>query len=96
MESELDPVVSTSANAPAGASPGARFLVGLALVACWLTVLAPLSAIAAFFVVIMLFLAALFTVAAGFILELLSDALNTVGKVRPYVVRERLGGGHAQ
>ena len=56
----------------------------------------PLTERPLFFVVIMLFLAALFTVAAGFILELLSDALNTVGKVRPYVVRERLGGGHAQ
>lgn len=56
----------------------------------------PLTERPLFFVVIMLFLAALFTVAAGFILELLSDALNTVGKVRPYVVRERLGGEHAQ
>lgn len=45
-----------------------------------------------FFVVIMLFLASLFTIAVGFVLELLSDALNTVGKVRPYVVRERVGG----
>ena len=54
MESELDPVVSTSANAPAGASPGARFPVGLALVACWLTVLAPLSALAAVVVVVLL------------------------------------------
>lgn len=71
MESELDPVVSTSANAPAGASPGARFLVGLALVACWLTVLAPLSAIAAFFVVIMLVAGAAFVQlhSGGFALE---------------------------
>lgn len=45
-----------------------------------------------FFVVIVLFLAALFTIASGFMLELLSDTLNTVGRVRPYVVRERLGG----
>ncbi len=45
-----------------------------------------------FFVVIMLFLAALFTLASGFMLELLSDTLNTVGRVRPYMVRERIGG----
>jgi glycosyltransferase involved in cell wall biosynthesis len=50
----------------------------------------PLTSRPMFFVVIMLFLAALFTLATGFMLELLSDTLNTVGRVRPYVVRERI------
>ena len=44
-----------------------------------------------FFVVVMMFVVALFTIATGFILELLSDALNTVGRVYPYTVRERVG-----
>ncbi len=44
-----------------------------------------------FFVVVMMFVVALFTIATGFILELLSDALNTVGRVFPYTVRERVG-----
>jgi hypothetical protein len=39
----------------------------------------------------MMFVVALFTIATGFILELLSDALNTVGRVFPYTVRERVG-----
>lgn len=60
MESELDPAGVTRANAPAAASPGARFLVGLALVACWLTVLAPLSALAAVVVVVLLVIGAAF------------------------------------
>ncbi|MBL9150654.1 MAG: glycosyltransferase family 2 protein [Phycisphaerae bacterium] len=41
-----------------------------------------------FLVAIMIFLSALFVFAAGFILELLSDTLNTVGGVKPYVVRD--------
>ena len=44
-----------------------------------------------FFVVVMMFIVALFTIATGFILELLSDTLNTVGRVFPYTVRERVG-----
>jgi glycosyltransferase involved in cell wall biosynthesis len=52
----------------------------------------PLTERPLFFVVIVLFIAALFTIASGFMLELLSDTLNTVGRVRPYVVRERIGG----
>jgi len=44
-----------------------------------------------FFVVVMMFVVALFTIATGFILELLSDTLNTVGRVFPYTVRERVG-----
>jgi glycosyltransferase involved in cell wall biosynthesis len=55
-----------------------------------LVLLEPLTSRPLFFVVIMLFLAALFTLASGFMLEMLSDALNTVGRVRPYLVRERL------
>lgn len=47
-----------------------------------------------FFVVIMLFLTALFAFVGGFILELLSDALDAAADVRPYVVRERVGGPH--
>ena len=42
-----------------------------------------------FMVAIMLFLAALFVMASGFILELLSDALAAASGVRPWVVRER-------
>ncbi len=45
-----------------------------------------------FFVVVMLFLAALFLVAMGFVLELLSDAVGGIGGSRPYVVRETVGG----
>ena len=51
----------------------------------------PLTERPMFFVVVMLFLAALFTLAAGFILELLSDAVNGIGNARPFVVRERVG-----
>jgi hypothetical protein len=52
----------------------------------------PLTERPMFFVVVMLFLAALFLVAMGFVLELLSDAVNGIGGTRPYVVRERVGG----
>ncbi len=55
-----------------------------------LVLLEPLTSRPLFFVVIMLFLAALFTLASGFMLELLSDVLNTVGRVRPYLIRERI------
>jgi hypothetical protein len=41
---------------------------------------------------VMLFLAALFLVAMGFVLELLSDAVGGIGGSRPYVVRETVGG----
>jgi glycosyltransferase involved in cell wall biosynthesis len=51
----------------------------------------PLTERPMFFVVIMLFLASLFMLAMGFVLELLSDAVNGIGNSRPYVVRERLG-----
>jgi glycosyltransferase involved in cell wall biosynthesis len=51
----------------------------------------PLTERPLFFVVVMLFLAALFMLAMGFVLELLSDAVNGIGNGRPYVVRERLG-----
>ena len=59
------------ASAHPGATPSARFLVGLALVACWLTVLAPLSAIAAFYVVALLVTGAAFVQlhSGGFELE---------------------------
>jgi glycosyltransferase involved in cell wall biosynthesis len=43
-----------------------------------------------FLVAIMLFLAALFFLAMGFVLELLSDANNAIGGIKPYVVRERI------
>ncbi len=46
-----------------------------------------------FLIAIMFFLAALFIFIAGFILELLSDTLNTVGQVTPYLVRETVEGG---
>ena len=45
-----------------------------------------------FFVAVMLFLAALFLVATGFVLELLSEAVTGIAGSRPYVVRERVGG----
>jgi glycosyltransferase involved in cell wall biosynthesis len=45
-----------------------------------------------FLVAIMLFLAALFFLAMGFVLELLTDANNAIGASKPYVVRERIGG----
>lgn len=45
-----------------------------------------------FLVAIMFFLAALFFLAMGFVLELLTDANNAIGGVKPYVVREELGG----
>lgn len=75
---------------------GMLMLLGCTLLSGWLVYdrIAnghPLTERPLFFVVIMLFLAALFTVASGFMLELLSDTLNTVGKVRPYIVRERIG-----
>jgi glycosyltransferase involved in cell wall biosynthesis len=41
-----------------------------------------------FLVAIMLFLAALFFLAMGFVLELLSDANNAIGGTKPYVVRD--------
>lgn len=44
-----------------------------------------------FLVAIMFFLAALFFLAMGFVLELLTDANNAIGGVKPYVVREELG-----
>ena len=46
-----------------------------------------------FLVAIMFFLAGLFIFIAAFVLELLSDALSTVGSVKPYVVRETAEGG---
>ena len=46
-----------------------------------------------FLVAIMFFLAALFFLAMGFVLELLSDANNAVGGIKPYVVRDSVGGG---
>lgn len=52
----------------------------------------PLTERPMFFVVVMLFLAALFMVAMGFVLELLSDAVNGLGGNRAYLVRERVGG----
>jgi len=45
-----------------------------------------------FLIAIMFFLAALFFLAMGFVLELLSDANNAIGGVRPYVVRETVLG----
>lgn len=47
-----------------------------------------------FLVSIMFFLAALFFLAMGFVLELLSDANNAIGGIKPYVVREELGENH--
>ena len=44
-----------------------------------------------FLVAIMFFLSALFFLAMGFVLELLTDANNAVGGVKPYVVRELVG-----
>jgi len=46
-----------------------------------------------FLIAIMFFLAALFIFIAGFMLELLSDTLNTVGEIKPYVVRETIANG---
>lgn len=45
-----------------------------------------------FLIAIMFFLAALFFLAMGFVLELLSDANNAIGGVKPYVVREIVRG----
>ena len=45
-----------------------------------------------FLVAIMFFLSALFILAAGFILELLSDTLSAASGARPYVVREVVDG----
>jgi len=45
-----------------------------------------------FLVAIMFFLSALFFLAMGFVLELLTDANNAIGASKPYVVRERIGG----
>ena len=53
----------------------------------------PLTERPMFFVVVTLFLAALMSLAMGFVLELLSDAVNGIGGTRPYVVRARLGAG---
>jgi hypothetical protein len=52
----------------------------------------PLTERPMFFVAVMLFLAALFLVATGFVLELLSEAVTGIAGSRPYVVRERVGG----
>lgn len=49
-----------------------------------------------FLVAIMIFLSALFIFAAGFILEMLSDTLNTVGGVKPYVVRDYVEDGRVE
>lgn len=51
----------------------------------------PLTERPMFFVAVMLFLAALFLLSMGFVLELLSDAVNGIGHARPYVIRERAG-----
>jgi len=51
----------------------------------------PLTERPMFFVVVVLFFAALFMLAMGFVLELLSDAVSGIGAARPYVVRERVG-----
>jgi hypothetical protein len=53
----------------------------------------PMGARPPFLVAIMFFLSALFILAAGFTLELLSDTLNTVGGVKPYLVRETVEDG---
>jgi len=45
-----------------------------------------------FLIAIMVFLAALFVLASGFVLELLSATLNTVNRTRPWVVRECIDG----
>ncbi|MFM7133509.1 MAG: glycosyltransferase family 2 protein [Planctomycetota bacterium] len=49
-----------------------------------------------FLIAIMFFLAALFFLAMGFVLELLSDANNAIGGIRPYIVREEVGGRDAK
>ncbi|MCA9286233.1 MAG: glycosyltransferase family 2 protein [Phycisphaerales bacterium] len=49
-----------------------------------------------FLIAIMFFLAAIFIFIAAFTLELLSDALNTVGRVPGYIVREELAGAEEQ
>ncbi len=43
-----------------------------------------------FLVAIMFFLSALFFFAMGFVLELLSDANNAIGGIKPYIVRESI------
>ncbi|MBM4113795.1 MAG: glycosyltransferase family 2 protein, partial [Phycisphaerae bacterium] len=43
-----------------------------------------------FLIAIMLFLAALFLMTSGFVLELVSDGLNATSGVRPWVVRRRI------
>ncbi len=43
-----------------------------------------------FLVAIMFFLSALFFFAMGFVLELLSDANNAIGGIKPYIVRETI------
>lgn len=48
-----------------------------------------------FLIAIMLFLAALFVLSSGFVLELLSDTLNAASGVRPWIVRRRIGAGAA-
>ena len=52
----------------------------------------PLTERPMFFVVVMLFFAALFMLAMGFVLELLSDAVSGIGGVRPYVIRKCVTG----
>ncbi len=49
-----------------------------------------------FLVAIMFFLAALFFLAMGFVLELLTDANNAIGSIKPYVVREEVAGDAAR
>lgn len=50
-----------------------------------------------FLIAIMLFLAALFVLASGFVLELVSDTLSAASGVRPWIVRETIGAGaHAR
>ncbi|MDZ4830292.1 MAG: glycosyltransferase family 2 protein [Phycisphaerae bacterium] len=46
-----------------------------------------------FLIAIMFFLSALFVFSTGFILELLSDAVNTIGGIRPYVIRATVESG---
>lgn len=45
-----------------------------------------------FLVAIMFFITALFTLAMGFVLELLSDANNAINDTKPYIVRDQISG----
>ncbi len=45
-----------------------------------------------FLVAIMFFITALFTLAIGFVLELLSDANNAINDTKPYIVRDQISG----